>query len=147
MGLHKFAKSLGFEQTSAAMQSTMESVFNATIEIIDPNIAEGTFDRVARTRTTREADVLWTGPARIQAMRWPNVANPKGEATALRTVVFHLPRDADITPTLVREGLRIRVTDGALAPEFVGGLFVVTTSVTSSYAWDRRIEALMDQGT
>ncbi len=146
MGVGKFAGTLDFRTTSESMQPVVNDQFNATIEIIDPNITEGTFDRVTRTRTSRDADVLWTGPARIQAMRWPNVASPKGESVSLRSVVFHVPREITISPAFIREGFRVRVTDGGLSEEFVGGLFVITTSVNGSYAWDRRIETIHDQG-
>ena len=79
-------------------------------------------------------------------MRWPNVATAKGEAVALRTVVFHIPREIDIDVEFIREGLRVHVLDGGLSPEYTNGIFVITTSVNSSYAWDRRIETTQDQG-
>lgn len=147
MGLYGgAAKPIDMDAISAEMQPVTEEWFNAEIEIIDPDINGGSFNRITNTVTGRDPEVLWTGPARIQAMRWPNVANARYEATALRTVVFHLPLTADIDPTIVREGLRIKVTDGGLSQSFEGGLFVVTSSVNSSYAWDRRIETMMDQG-
>ena len=138
--------SLDFVATSAMLQNSVKQSHNAQIELIDPNISGGTYDRWTNTDSGRNPVVLWSGAARIQAMRWPNVATARQEAVSVRTVVFHIPLDAEIDVTMIREGFRIRVTDGGLLPDFTGGLFVITTSVNSSYAWDRRIEAMQDQG-
>jgi len=63
-----------------------------------------------------------------------------------RTVVFQIPLSAEIDPGLIQEGYRVSVVDGAMSPEFEDGLFVITTTINSSYAWNRRIETMMDQG-
>lgn len=131
---------------SEIMQPVTEEWFNATIELIDPQIESGTYDRATNTRTGRTQQVLWTGPARIQAMRWPNVATARQEAVSNRTIVFHIPLSEDVPPDFIQEGYRVHVLDGGMSPEFETGLFVITSSVNSSYAWDRRIETMMDQG-
>lgn len=146
MGLMKFAGSLDFRRTSEVMEPVVEQTFNGVIQIIDPNIGQGTYDRVTNTRTGRTPTVLWEGPARIQGMRWPNVATPRGESVSLRTVVFTIPHTIDINVALIREGFRVRVLDGGEAPEFEAGMYTITASVNSSYAWNRRIETMMDQG-
>jgi hypothetical protein len=148
MGLYgKFGAKVDIAAISAEMQPVVEDWFNAEIEIIDPHIQTGAFDRMANTKDRDEPDVLWAGPARIQAMRWPNVATARQEAISARTVVFHIPVSEDVPPHMIREGFRVHVVDGGMSPEFEDGLFVITTSVNSSYAWDRRIETTQDQGT
>lgn len=148
MGVRKFASKAHIPETSAIMQPEVEEWMNGTIQIVAPKIAGGTFNRMTNTKDRAGAnapEVLWEGKARIQAMRWPNVATARQEALASRTVVFHLPMD--FTPDYdILEGYRIKVLDGGMSPQFTGGLFVVTSSVNSSYAWDRRIETMMDQG-
>lgn len=147
MGLYgKYRAKVDIRAISEEMQPAVEDWFNATIEIVKPDIGGGAFDRAANTKQ-RTPEVIWTGSARIQAMRWPNVATARQEAIAARTVVFHLPVSEDADPALIHEGWRIRVLDGGMSPEFEGGLFVITGSVNTSYAWDRRIETMMDQGT
>lgn len=131
---------------SEAMQAPTGDWYNATIEIVAPHIDEGTFNRATNTKTRPARDVLWTGPARIQAVRWPNVATARQEAVSTRTVVFHIPPDEDLDPGLIVEGYRVHVTDGGLSPQFEHGLFVITATTNTSYAWDRRIETTMDQG-
>jgi len=132
---------------SEIMQPVTEDWFNATIEIIAPNTQGGAFNRMTNAKTRVIPPALWTGKARIQSMRWPNVATAKQEAISLRTVVFHIPLAEPIDTAIILEGYRIRVIDGGMAPDFEHGLFVITGTVNSSYAWDRRIETMMDQGT
>lgn len=147
MGLYgPAAKGVDIAGISAAMQPTVDEWFNAEIEIVDPDITGGTYNRATNSKTGRNPTVLWSGKARIQALRWPNVATARNEAVALRTVAFHIPLDSDLDPEMIREGFRVRVTDGGMAPYFEDGLFVITSSVNTSYAWDRRIETVQDQG-
>ena len=146
MGLMKFASSLDFRRTSDVMEDVVAETFNATIQIIDPNIEQGTYNRLTNTVTGHTPTVLWTGPARIQGMRWPNVATPRAESVSLRSIIFTIPHTIDINVALIREGFRIRVLNGGEAPEFEAGMYTITSSVNSSYAWNRRIETLMDQG-
>lgn len=149
MGVRTWAGSVDIPGTSEKMQPTLRRWYNAQIEIIDPKIDGGAFDRLTNTKDRAGANapaVLWTGPARIQAMRWPNVATARQEAIAARTVVFHIPLDEDLDPNLIVEGFRVHVVDGGMLPEFEHGLFVITATTNSSYAWDRRIETTMDQG-
>ena len=147
MGLYGPAASgVDIAGISSVMQPVVERWFNGSIKVIDPHIETGAFDRVTNTKARGTPDVLWSGPARIQAVRWPNVATARQEAVSNRTVVFHIPRSVVFDPALVQEGYRVQVVDGALSPEFVGGLFVITASVNTSFAWDRRIETVMDMG-
>jgi len=145
MGLINFASTLDFTRTSRVMQPVVNEAFNARIQIIDPNIDSGTYNRMTNTAPGAAPTVLWEGPARIQALRWPNVAAPRGESVSLRTVTFHIPLDEEFT-LFVREGWRIRVLDGGMDHTWEKGMYTITTSVNTSYAWDRRIETMMDQG-
>lgn len=149
MGIYgKTAVSWDAAAISEIMQPIVEQGFyNATIDIIDPHIEVGAYNRMTNVKDRSALSILWSGPSRIQAVRWPNVATARQEAISIRTVVFHIPRYVDLDPSLIMEGYRIHVTDaGGLAPEFEDGLFVITSSTNSSYAWDRRIETVMDQG-
>jgi len=134
---------------SKVMRVSEEAWYNGKIEIVDPRIQGGPYNPHTNTkdRSGSEAPVvIWSGDARIQAVRWPNVATTRQEAASLRTVVFHIPLSPEADPDLILEGFRVRVIDGGLAPEFEHGLFVVTATTNTSYAWSRRIEAMMDQG-
>lgn len=145
MGLYQNAGEIDIRGISEIMQPITARWFNAVIQIVNPDISGGTYTRATNTKS-RTPEIIWEGPARIQAMRWPNVATARQEAIAARTVVFHLPLSDDPAPELIHEGWRVRVVDGGMSPEFTGGLFVITSSINSSYAWDRRIETMQDMG-
>lgn len=147
MGLYaRSGAKINIAGISAVMQGVVDDWDNAIIEIVKPDIQGGAFDRVANTKA-RTPEVIWTGKARIQAVRWPNVATTRQEAISIRTVVFHIPLSEEIDGQVIHEGWRIRVIDGGMSPQFENSLFVITAAVNSSYAWDRRIETVQDQGT
>lgn len=147
MGLYGAASAgIDFRSVSETMQPVVEATFDSIIRIVDPDITGGTFNRMNNAVTGRTVEELWKGPARIQAMRWPNVATTRQEAVSLRTVVFHIPVSTDIDPEFIREGFRVQVVSANMSPELTSGLFVITSSINSSYAWDRRIETVQDQG-
>jgi hypothetical protein len=147
MGIYgNSAAKIDIEGISKVMQPVVKEWFNARIQIVDPHIDEGVYDRATNTKSRPPKDVIWEGAARIQAVRWPNVATAKQEAVSARTVIFHIPLDEAIDPTLIVEGFRIHVIDGGMSPQFEHGLFVITATTNTSYAWDRRIETIMDQG-
>lgn len=148
MGIYgpKSKATVDIKAISEVMQPVTEQWFNATIQIVNPHIEGGSFDRATNTKTRPPEDILWEGPARIQAVRWPNVATARQEAISIRTVIFHIPLEFDIDPGLIVEGFRVHVVDGGMSPQFEQGLFVITSTTNTSYAWDRRIETMMDQG-
>lgn len=150
MGIYgKSAAKIDVAAISKEMRVSEEAWYNGRIQIVDPVIRGGKYDPLTNTKDRVGPDapvVIWEGPARIQAVRWPNVATTRQEAASLRTVVFHIPLSAEGDPDLILEGFRVRVIDGGLAPEFEHGLFVVTATTNTSYAWSRRIECMMDQG-
>lgn len=151
MGLYNGPQSatVDIRGISEVMQGTVDDWYNAVIQLVAPNIDGGAYDRTTNTKDrtgVNAPEVLWEGKARIQAMRWPNVATARQEAISMRTVVFHIPLSEDIDPELLIEGQRVRVVDGGMQPEFEHGLYVITATTNSSYAWDRRIETMMDQG-
>ena len=147
MGLYQRAGAkINIRAISETMQGVVDDWDNGTIQIVKPDISGGTFNRASNTKD-RTPVVIWEGKARIQGVRWPNVATTRQEAISIRTVVFHIPLSEDIDGQVVHEGWRVRVLDGGMSPQFENGLFVITASVNSSYAWDRRIETVQDQGT
>jgi hypothetical protein len=146
MGVHNNARLVDIRAISEQIRKPVDRWMNASIEIVAPDINGGVYDRATNTKT-RNPQVMWTGPARIQAVRWPNVATARQAAMALREVIFHLPLDTDEEfPLYIPQGWRVRVLDGGLSPQFENSLFVITTTINSSYDWDRRIETTMDQG-
>jgi len=60
MGIYgKTAPSIDIRAVSEEMQPVIEEWFNAEIQIIDPHIETGAFNRVTNTKTRVAPDILW----------------------------------------------------------------------------------------
>ncbi len=133
---------IDFAAISAQMGPTAEAWFNGSIQIIDPNLDDLTYDPWTNTGSTTET-VLWSGEARIQPVAY-NTMNPEvGKSfSASRRVRFQVPLD-DTRP-FVRAGLEVRVTDGGQFKDLEGLQFVISSAVASSYAWLLSLECEAD---
>lgn len=146
MGVRRFAEKVDMPAISESMGETVpEWYVDAEIEIVNPDINGGEYDRATNTKT-RNPQVLWTGKARIQAVRWPSVATARQAAMSLREVTFHIGKNDETVPLFIAQGWRVQVLTCTLSPNLEGKLYVVNTAINSSYDWDIRIEATMDQG-
>jgi hypothetical protein len=133
---------INFSAISAEMRGTVENWFNATIQIIDPNVGDVEWDVYTNTQSSGTPTVLWSGKARVQHLsqnRTPDVAYSQ---TDIRGIRIQLPYDAELG--LIRKGLQVVVTDGGSDPVLEQLGFVVRASVNSSYAWNRTIECDVD---
>lgn len=147
MGLYAKGVAVDIAAISKEMQPVVEGWQNATIQVIDPNIADGTYNKWKNEVTGKSHAVLWSGRARIQPLRWPLMVTGSAEQASYRAVRFQIPLGSSFTgDMLVREGLRIRVKDGGQFKDLERGMFVITAGSNSSFAWNRTFEAQMDQG-
>lgn len=133
---------MNFSAISAEMRSTMQGWFNATIQIVDPNVEDVEWDVYTNTQTGGTKTVLWSGPARVQHLKSDTTPVVGFSQTDIRGIRIQLPYDAELG--LVRKGLQVIVTDGGSDPILEQLGFVVTSSINSSYAWNRTIEAEVD---
>lgn len=147
MGLYTKGRKIDIAAISAKMQPVVEAWQNGTIQIIDPNITAGTYNVWTNKTTGRSHTELWTGSARIQPVRWPVLVSGSAEQVAYKSVRFQIPLSAKISnDLLVREGLRIRVTNGGMFPDMTKMLFVITAGASSSFAWNRTLDTTVDTG-
>lgn len=133
---------INFSAISAEMRGTMAHWFNATIQIVDPNVEDVEWDVYTNTQDAGTPTVLWSGPARVQHLtpnRTPDVAYSQ---TDIRGIRIQLPYDVEVG--LIRKGLQVIVTDGGSDPVLEQLGFVVKSSINSSYAWNRTIECDVD---
>lgn len=133
---------INFSAISAEMRSTMLGWFNATIQIVDPNVEEVEWDVYTNTQTSGNKTVLWSGPARVQHLRNDSMPTVGFSQTDIRGIRIQLPYDVELG--LIRKGLQVIVTDGGSDPILEQLGFVVTSSINSSYAWSRTIECEVD---
>ena len=133
---------IDFSAISSEMRGTVKHWFNATIQIVDPNVEDVEWDVYTNTQSAGTPTVIWSGPARIQHLtpnRTPDVAYSQ---TDIRGIRIQLPYDAEIG--LIRKGLQVVVTNGGSDTVLEQLGFVVKSSINSSYAWNRTIECDVD---
>lgn len=137
-----FNNGVNFSSIGAEMAKTSLPWMNGTIQIIDPDLADQQWDEWTNEYTGSSATVLWSGPARIQHLR--NERGPMVGYTdsSIRGIRFQIPIDG--YAGFIRKGLQVIVTDGGNDSELEQLQFIVTSSVNSSYAWLRTIEAEVD---
>lgn len=133
---------INFSAISAEMRSTMAGWFNATIQIVDPNVEDVEWDVYTNTQVGGVKTVLWSGPARVQHLRNDSMPTVAYSQTDIRGIRIQLPYDSELG--LIRKGLQVVVTDGGSDPILEQLGFVVTSSINSSYAWSRTIECEVD---
>ena len=140
MAISKSSK-IDFAAISAEMGDIAARWFNGTIQIVDPNLDNLTFDPWTNATTGTET-VLWTGDARIQPIN--ETRDPEGGKSLLsvRRVRFQVPLDE--TRDFVHAGLVVRVTNGGQFPDLVNLQFNISSAVNSSYAWLLTIECEAD---
>lgn len=133
---------INFSAISAEMRGTMANWFNATIQIVDPNVENVEWDVYTNTQQAGTPTVIWSGPARIQHLKSERTPDAAYSQTAIRGIRIQLPYNAEIG--LVRKGLQVVVTDGGSDPVLEQLGFVVQSAINSSYAWGRTIECEVD---
>ena len=110
---------------SAVIGEAAELFMNGTIEIFDPKVP-----------TTK----VYSGKARIQHLRRPEIVNGSYEWSAYRNFRFQIPlKDA---PSTLKAGLRVKITGGGKDPALVGSFYRVESVKNSSHAAVRTIEAV-----
>ena len=133
---------IDFASIAIQMRSAVARWYNAEIEIIDPNMNEQFWDEHTNEYVYDPADILWSGPARIQPIsqaRTPDMVITQGAIQAIRVQV---PYDANLP--LIRKGLEVKVTNGGEDKVLESLQFVVRAAITSSYGWNRTIECDVD---
>lgn len=140
MAISKNSK-IDFAAISAEMGSIAARWFNGTIQIVDPNLDDLTFDPWTNTSTGSET-VLWSGDARIQPFNMAMDVESGKAILGSRRVRFQVPLDE--TRGFVRKGLMIRVTDGGEFSDLEDLQFTVSSAINSSYAWLLTIDCEAD---
>jgi hypothetical protein len=137
-----FNGSINFAKIGTEMSKTYEQWLNASIQIVDPNVEEGTWNEWTNQKTGGAPTVIWSGPARIQHLVSDRMYEVGFSQTAIRGIRVQVP--LDVSQGFIRKGLQIVVTDGGNDYELEQLQFVITSAVNSSYAWGRTIEAEVD---
>jgi hypothetical protein len=133
---------IDFAKISAEMSQTAERWMNGSIEILDPNFENMTWDEWTNTSIGSEI-LLWSGDARIQPIDYGRGDPDAGRSVlANRRVRFQVPLDE--TRPFIRAGLTVRVLEGGQFPDLENLQFIVSEAINSSYAWLLTIECEAD---
>lgn len=135
-------QAIDFKSIAAQMGVTSSQWMNSVIQIIDPNAEQQQWDPYTNEYTGGANTILWSGPARIQHLVQQSISDSGFTETSSRKVRFQVPNDE--VPQFIRKGLQIIVTDGGTNKILEGLSYLVTSSVNSSYAWLRTIDAEVD---
>lgn len=132
---------IDFAKISAEMGEVANQWMNGSIEIVDTNLEDLSFDPWTNSSTGSET-VLWSGNARIQPINQATDPEAGKSVLSTRRVRFQVPLDE--TRDFVRAGLTVRVTDGGQFPDLANMQFNISSAINSSYAWLLTIECEAD---
>jgi hypothetical protein len=137
-----FNNGVDFSAMGAEMAKTALPWMNGSIQIVDPNVDNATWDPWTNEYTGGSSTVLWSGPARIQHLKTEMLPEVGFSQVSIRGIRVQIPLGGEAP--FIRKGLQIIVTDGGNDVELEQLQFVVTSAINSSYAWLRTIEAEVD---
>ncbi len=129
---------IDFARIATEMRDAATRWYNATVEVVDPNVGDVEWDAATNVYSNDPEVVVWSGKARVQPVAvasTPNIGISEGSIQRVRVQVTY-----DDTIGLIRKGMRVRVTDGAQNANLVGLELVVRDAINSSYGWNTTIE-------
>lgn len=126
-----------FSGIANEMGLTIAGWLNASVQIIDANSSESTWDVYTNTETTAEPTLIWEGRARIQPV--VAYANPVVGAVEDSVRKFRVNVPLDPSAGAIRKGMQVIITNPGNDYELDGMTMTVTGAVNSSYAWARTI--------
>lgn len=134
--------SINFQAIGSHMAATALPWMNGSIQIVDPNIEDSTWDPFTNEYTGGTSSVIWSGPARIQHLTSETLPDVGMSQVGIRGIRVQVPLDE--SAGFIRKGLQVIVTDAGNDYELEQLQFVVTSAINSSYAWLRTIECEVD---
>ena len=131
--------------------NNVESSFHlATIEIYDPEINDGSYNAATNTFTSSRT-VLWTGKARLQAVRSSSARANKMNPTTIQELEVHIDMrgntldGAEGTMPDIRPQHQIFVTDSPYDETLENYILTVRSSVSTSNPWGKMLHCEVDQ--
>jgi len=133
---------IDFAKIALEMRTIVARWYNATVEIVDPNIREQAWDLATNAYSTSSESIVYSGSARVQPLRASSEPDITFTQGSIRGVRIQVPYDASVG--LMRKGFQVRVTSGGEDVLLESLKFVVVSAVNSSYGWNRTIECDVD---
>lgn len=133
---------IDFAKIATEMRATVAKWYNGSIQIIDTNIREQTWNEFTNTYGTDTAAVVYSGSARIQPInsaRMPDLDIMQGGVQSVR---IQVPYSANLS--LIRKGMQVRIVSGGEDAILDDLILTVRSAINSSYGWNRTIECDAD---
>lgn len=133
---------IDFAKIAAEMRTIVARWYNATVQIVDPNLREQTWNMATNSYGASTETIVWSGKARIQPIRGESLPDLNVMQGAIQGFRVQVPYDANLS--LIRKGMQVRITDGGEDVVLSNLILLVRSAVNSSYGWNRTIECDAD---
>ena len=133
---------IDFAAIATEMRATVAKWYNGSIEIIDTNIREQTWNEFTNTYGNNTAAVVYSGSARIQPINSAKTPDLDITQGGVRAVRIQVPYDANLA--LIRKGMQVRIVTGGEDAVLDDLILTVRSAINSSYGWNRTIECDAD---
>jgi len=135
---------IDFAKIALEMRDIVARWYNATIQIVDPNVRDlnDYWNPATNTYSQGTETLVWSGKARIQPLgsaSEPDLGITQGAIESIRVQVPY-----DNTLGLIRKGMQVVVTDGGENHVLESLQLVVLSAINSSYGWNTTIECDAD---
>lgn len=118
---------------SQVIADKLAPMFNATIQIVNPNTASHTpWDPDTDAGGVDAPTVVWEGLARITKVRFPKQVPTPTEMAGASRFRFQLPRDPN--RPFIPAGYQIFVVDGGKEPQLEQLTYVIIMTLNDSWA-------------
>jgi hypothetical protein len=122
----------------------------ATIEIFDPEINDGTYNAATNTFSSSRT-VLWTGKARIQAVRSSSARANQMNPTSIQELEVHIDmrgnplEGSEGTMPDIRPQHQIFITSSPYDETLENYILTVRSALTTSNPWGKMLHCEVDQ--
>ena len=133
---------IDFGKIALEMRTTVARWYNASVEVIDPELGDLVWDMDTNTFENDPATIIWSGEGRIQQISLPQMKTNDVMETSIVSIRIQIPYDN--TREFIRKGMAVRVTDGGENHDLANLEFTVKSAINSSYGWNTTLECEVD---
>ncbi len=133
---------IDFAKIATEMRDIVARWYNATVEVVDPNTGDLTWNISTNSYTGDAATTVWSGTGRIQPIRSASEPNGRVYDPSMRPVLIQIPYDNSLD--YIRPGMTVRVTDGGENHYLEELEISIVSTMNSSYGWNTTLECSVD---
>lgn len=133
---------IDFERIASEMRPIIDRWYNATVEVVDPNTGDLSWDIATNSYSGDAATSVWSGKARIQPVRTASLPDGEIYNPSIQSVRIQVPYDS--TVDYIRPGMSVRVSDAGEIHYLADLEFTIRSAVNSSYGWNTTLECDVD---